>query len=227
MGAVVDLVRVLFEPVPVFERVRERPKFLAPWLALSVLLVVVTYLTLPYTQAAMATRMAAVAQQTPDAAAQASRFQGIGVALAPVGMLIGLLLGAGVLWLLVMLLAGGDAKYRTLLSVAAYTALPSILLQAAGFVVLQLKGVESVTSFEDLRPPLGLNLLAPSITGFTGAVLAGINPFSIWSMILTAIGVRVTHKTSKGSAYTVAIVALLIGVLIGALFAGLGSRGGR
>jgi hypothetical protein len=71
-----------------------------------------------------------------------------------------------------------------------------------------------------------LNLLAPNVGGFMGGLLAGINPFSIWSMVLTAIGVQVTHKTSKGSAYTVAIVAMMIGVLIGALFAGLGSRSG-
>ncbi|HEY6108853.1 MAG TPA: YIP1 family protein, partial [Gemmatimonadales bacterium] len=129
-------------------------------------------------------------------------------------------------WLLVMLLAGGDAKYKTLLSVATYTALPSILLQAAGLLVLKMKGVEAVSSMQDLRPPLGLNLLAPNATGFMGALLAGINPFAIWSMVLTAIGIAVTHKTSKGSAYTVAIVAMLLGLLIGAAFAGLGNRGG-
>jgi len=124
-----------------------------------------------------------------------------------------------------MLVAGGDAKFKTLLSVAAYTALPAFLLQVATILVLRMKGVEAVTSPEDLRPPLGLNLLAPNASGFTGSVLAGINPFSLWSMVLTAIGVQVTHKTSKGGAYTVAIVAMLIGVLIGAAFAGMGSRG--
>jgi hypothetical protein len=36
----------------------------------------------------------------------------------------------------------------------------------------------------------------------------------------------VTHKTSKGSAYAVAIVAMLFGVLVGAMFAGLGSKAG-
>ena len=57
-----------------------------------------------------------------------------------------------------------------------------------------------------------------------GGLLAGINPFTLWSMVLTAIGIQVTHKTSKGSAYTVAIVAMMIGILIGALFAGLGAK---
>jgi hypothetical protein len=223
MGAVLDLFRVLFSPTEVFERVRERPKFWLPWIGLSVILIVVSYLLMPFTHAAMASRIAAIAQQNPNAAAQAEKFQSIGLAFTPIILLIGLLIAGGLLWLLVMLLAGGEAKFTTLLSVAAYTALPSILLQVAGLIVLQMKGVDSVSSMEDLRPPLGLNLLAPGATGFMGAVLAGINPFTIWGMILTAIGVQVTHKTSKGSAYTVAIIAMLLGVMIGGAFAGLGS----
>ena len=224
MGALLDLVRVLFSPTEVFERVRERPKFLVPALGIAAIVIVISIVMQPFTQAAMAPRMAELAQQNPAAAAQAAKFQSIGIVFAPITVFIALLIGAGILWLLVMLLAGGDAKYRTLLSVATYTALPSILLQVAGLIVLQMKGVEAVASMDDLRPPLGLNLLAPGAGGFMGAFLAGINPFAIWSMVLTAIGIAVTHKTSKGSAYTVAIVSMLIGVLIGALFAGFGSR---
>jgi hypothetical protein len=225
MGAVLDLVRVLFSPGEVFERVRERPKFLVPWIALSVIVVVLTYLMTPFTQAAMASRMAQIAAQNPDAATQAAKFQSIGLVFAPIVLLIALLIGGGLLWLLVMLFGGAEAKFKTLLSVATYTALPAILLQVAGLIVLKMKGVDTVSSVEDLRPPLGLNLLAPGMGGFTGAVLAGINPFTIWGMILTAIGIQVTHKTSKGSAYTVAIITMLLGVLIGAAFAGMGGGG--
>jgi hypothetical protein len=226
MGAVLDLFRVLFSPSEVFERVRERPKFLVPALAICVIAIILSYFMLPYRAAAMASRMAEIAQQNPGAAAQAAKFQLIGLAFVPIGVFVLLLIVGGILWLLVTLLAGGEGKYRTLLSVATYTALPGLLLQVAGLIVLSMKGVESVSTMQDLQPALGLNLLAPNVGGFMGGLLAGINPFSIWSMVLTAIGVQVTHKTSKGSAYTVAIVAMMIGVLIGALFAGLGSRSG-
>ena len=225
MSSLLDLFRVLFSPTEVFERVRERPKFLVPALGVAAIVTLLSYLMMPFTQAAMASRMAEIAQQNPAAAAQAAKFQSIGLVFAPITVFIVLLVIAGFLWLLVMLLAGGDAKYKTLLSVATYTALPSILLQVAGLLVLKMKGVEAVSSMQDLRPPLGLNLLAPNATGFMGALLAGINPFAIWSMVLTAIGIAVTHNTSKGDAYTVAIVAMVLGLLIGAAFAGLGNRG--
>lgn len=225
MGAVLDLFRVLFSPTEVFERVRERPKILLPWIGLSVVIVVIAYLMMPYTQAAIASRMAQIAQQNPQAAAQAAKFQTFGIFLAPIFLMIGLLISAGLLWLLVMLLAGADAKFVTLLSLSNYLAVPTILLQIAGLLVLKLKGIDQITTPDDLRPPLGLNLLAPDATGFVGAFLAGINPFSLWAMVLTAIGVQVTHKTSKGAAYTVAIVSTVLGVLIGSVFAGLGGGG--
>ena len=225
MGAVLDLFRVLVSPGEVFERVRERPKFLLPWIGLSVIIVLIAYMMMPFTQAAIASRIAQIAQQNPQAAANAAKFQTIGIFVAPVFLLIGLLISAGLLWLLVTLFAGADARFMTLLSVSTYVAVPTILLQVAGLIVLKMKGLDAITSPDDLRPPLGLNLLAPSAGGFVGALLAGINPFSLWGLVLTAIGVQVTHKTSKGAAYTVAIVATLVGVVISAGLAGLGGGG--
>jgi hypothetical protein len=225
MGAVLDLFRVLFSPGEVFERVRERPKFLLPWIGLSVIIVLIAYLMMPFTQVAVASRIAQLAQQNPQAATNAAKFQTVGIFFAPVFLLIGLLISAGLLWLLVTLFAGADARFKTLLSLSTYVAVPTILLQVAGLIVLKMKGLDAITSPDDLRPPLGLNLLAPGAGGFVGALLAGINPFSLWGLVLTAIGVQVTHKTSKGAAYTVAIVATLVGVVIGAALAGLGGGG--
>jgi hypothetical protein len=224
MGAVMDLFRVLFSPGEVFERVRERPVWFVPAIALGIVVTTLNYLILPFRMAAMAPQLAQAAASSPGAAARIESFQRIFVFASPIFVVIFLLIVAGVLWLLVTLLAGGDAKYRTLLSVATYTALPSILLQVAGLAVLKMKGVEAVTSPLDLQPPLGLNLLAPDVGGFLSGALAAINPFSIWGTILTAIGIQVTQKTSKGSAYTVAIIGLLLAVLLGGLGSALASR---
>src|ERR1043166_2507044 len=105
----------------------------------------------------MAGQMARAAAQNPAAAAQIEGLTRIMTGATPIFVLVFLVIVAGILWLLVTLLAGGDSKFRTLLSVATYTALPSILLQAATLIVLKMKGVESVTTPMDLQPPLGLN----------------------------------------------------------------------
>lgn len=220
MGAILDLVRVLFEPVPVFERVREKPRFLLPFLALALVQIVLGIVNMPFMQAAMRAQMAQAG--APAGGPDRSAFVWIGVIAAPITIGIFLLVAALILWILVSIF-GGEGKFTTLLSMTLYTAVPSLVLMSViGAIVLQLRGVETISSFLDMQPALGLDLLAPGARGFVGAVLKGINPFSIWGLVLTAIGVSVTHKLPKGTGYTIAIIAFLLGLLIGAGLASLG-----
>jgi hypothetical protein len=219
MGAFLDLFRVLYEPGAVFGRVAEKPKFLAPFIGVAIIAIVIGFLMMPYQQAAMATKMAQIAQQNPAAAANAQKFAGIGIFFAPIVYAVILVIMATVLWVLTSVF-GGEGKWGTLLSVVTYTSITALLLQIVGLIVLKMKGVDQVSSMQDLQPPLGLNLLAPGMKGFLGTFLGGINLFSIWGVILNAIGIQVTHKTSKGTAYTVAIVAALIVLVVGAAVAG-------
>jgi hypothetical protein len=144
-------------------------------------------------------------------------------ALLTIFGLIGLILFLGLifvvsgllLWVLASVLGGGEAKFSTMLSVATYAAVPSaILLGIVGVIVLHMQGTSGITSTQDLQPALGLDLMAPGAKGFVGAVLKSINPFSIWGLVLTAIGVTTTQRVSKSTGYTVAISAFVIGVLI-------------
>lgn len=220
MGAMLDLIKVLFEPGAVFERAREKPSFIVPFIGIAIVQLVVSFINLPFLKAAMQARMAAAPAGGPDP----SKFIGVGLIFVPIGIAIVLMISALVLWVLVSVL-GGDAKLGTLLSVAAYAAVPSmVLLGIVGAIVLQLKGVGAVSSPADMQPALGLDLLLPDAKDFLGAALKAVNPFSIWGLVLTAIGVSTTHKLSKGTGYTVATISFLLGVLIagaaGALFGG-------
>ena len=222
ISALLDLVKVLYEPAAVFQRVTEKPKFLMPFIGISVVQIVLGILNMPFLKAAMQAQMAQA--QAPAGGPDPSKFAAIGLIFVPVGIAIALVLGAFVLWVLVSLV-GGEGKFGTLLSVAAYSAVPSIiLLGIVGSVVLHMQGTQGITSPADMQPALGLDLLAPGAKGFLGAVLKGINPFSIWGLVLTAIGVSTTHRLSKGSGYVVATASLVIGLLIagafGALFGG-------
>jgi len=224
MGAVLDLVRVLFEPTAVFERVREKPRFLAPFLALAVAIIVISVVQLPFTKAALSAQFSQMPNMPPEAAQRALSFASIGIVFAPIVYCLILVINALLLWVLVSVV-GGEAKFGTLLSVTTYSSIAYILLTVVGLVVLTMRGTEQVSGMEDLQPALGLDLLAPGSKGLTLALLRGINPFSLYGVFLTATGIAVTHKTSKGSAYTAAIVQLLVTLLVtGALT---GMRGGR
>jgi hypothetical protein len=220
-SSLLDVVRVLYEPGAVFARIREEPSFLLPFVAICVVQIALYFANLPFLKAGMAAQLASRPAGGPDP----SKFLVIGAFFIPIGIGIALLIGGGLLWVLVSLF-GGEAKFSKLMSVAAYSAIPSvILLGIVGAIVLQVKGVGDIASPQDLQPALGLDLLVPGATGFMGAALKAVNPFGIWGLVLTAIGVSTTHRLSKGTGYMIATVAFLIGVCIAGAFAGM--FGGR
>jgi len=221
MNAVLDLVKVVYDPGAVFERLREKPSFWRPFIAICVVQLVLGVLQLPYTKAAMAAQFAQMPARAGGSPPDPSKFATIGLLFVPIGLLLLFLISAALLWVLVSVFAG-DARFATLLSVATYVGITFVLLSVAGLATLMLKGVQGITSPADLQPALGLDLLVPEAGRFTTALLKAFNPFSIWGVILTAIGIQTTHRTSKGTAYTVAAVAFVIGTLLGAGFAMLG-----
>ena len=220
-SSLADVFKVLYEPGAVFERVRERPTFLMPFLVICVVQLAVFFFNMPFMKAGMAAQMATRPAGGPDP----SKFLWIGAIFVPLGIGLILVIAGGLLWVLVSIF-GGEAKFGTLMGVSALAAIPStILLSIVGTVVIHLQGTGQITSMQDLQPALGLDLLIPA-HGFLGAVLKGINPFSIWGLVLTAIGVSTTHRLSKSTGYVVAAVSLAIGLCIAGVFGAIGNRGG-
>ncbi len=212
MGGVLDLLTILYDPPAVFARIKEKPRFWGPFIALAVVQVVITALMLPYTRALMQ----AMVQARGGTNAPPAWAAYAGLIMAPIGLAIGLLLTGAVLWILVSVLAG-EASFRHLLSVATYVGITGILMGVASIAVLKLGGGRVQTA-ADLRPGFGLDLLAPDATGFVKTLLWMVNPFTLWGLALTGLGVAGTHNTSKGTAYTVATIAFLINALIAAGF---------
>jgi hypothetical protein len=220
-SSLLDVFKVLFEPTAVFERVRERPKFLVPFLVVSAVQVALYFVNMPFIKAATQAQMAQA--QVPAGGPDPMQFLWIGAVAIPIVFAIIYLISGLVLWVLTSVM-GGEGKFMTLLSVGTYASVPAVvLLSVIGSGVLRLQGVEQITSQQDLQPALGLDLLVPA-TGFLGAVLKGINPFGIWALVLTAIGVSTTHRLSKGTGYVIATVAFVITLCVGGIFASLGGR---
>ena len=219
MGGILDLFTILYDPQAVFARVKEKPRFWGPFLGLAVLQVAIAALMMPYSRAVMQ----AMAQARGSSAATPSWAAWIGVVGAPVGLAIGLLIGAGILWIFVSMF-GGEGSFRRLLSVVTYVGITGILLGIASLAVLMLGGGR-VETMADLRPGFGLDLLAPDATGFVKMLLWAVNPFTLWGLVLTGFGVAGTHNTSKGTAFTIATIAFVINALIGAGFAAIGGGG--
>ncbi len=213
LSDMLDVFNVLHDPGAVFTRVKERARILGPWIVLSAAFIVITIFARPYQQAAMDAFKATL---TPEQAARMGNRGGggvVGLILTPVILLVVVGIGAGALWLAVMI-TGAQAQYKKLYSVLAYSSITYILFAVVGIIVLTMRGKAAITGFADVRAPLGLDLLVPSAGVFLGTVLNGINPFSVWGVWLTGTGISITHGVSRGAAITVTAVAYLICLLL-------------
>ena len=221
MGAVLDLFKVLFDPVPVFDRVREKPRFLLPLLGLVVFTMALAFVMKPFYDAGGAAIIAQMPAEQASRAPSAATMSTIIIVSLPIYLMIMLLFGTLLLWI-GCALAGVEGKFGSLLSVLTYAFATFSVFSIVVGAVLFTRGVEAVRSMEDLRAALGLDLLVPGTRGMVAAFLNGINPFSVWGVWLTGTGIAVTHGASKRAGLTVAAVAYLIGLLLFSLMSSFG-----
>src|SRR2546423_11373650 len=101
-----DIIKVLFEPAAVFERVRARPSFFAPFIAIVAVQCVLFFVNLAYLKVGLQAQMAASGRPVPGTAVLA--VFGLGFLLIFLTLL--LLLAGLVLWVGASVLGGGEAK---------------------------------------------------------------------------------------------------------------------
>lgn len=209
------LVRAPFAPRGVFEEQQEKPTFWLPWVVMSLFFMVLAILMLPFSQQIM--RVAAEARGGAVPPSMGTIGTVIALVSAPVGLLIGVLISAVVLYF-VLMISGAEARFTGLMSVSIFIAPITFVQQVASAFVLRARGIESVQSARDIQVSFGLDLLFP--VDFTeahralGALLRGIGPFEIWALVIMAIALTALEKVPKGKAWTAAIIAFVIGLVI-------------
>ena len=212
------IIRAMFSPGAVFEELRPRPRVLWPWLAVSVIFAIASFLMSPYQMKVQRLAMEAAGRPVP---AGMEKFALIGVIFTPVIVIIMACIGALVLWVTVSV-TGGESRFKQALSINLHSWGPVCLMQLAMFFVLRSRGVDAIQSRADLMVPLGLDLLLPAEqTGFVRGLANGINPFTIWTMVIVAVGLQVMLKMKASSAWTAAIINFLIGLVIAAAIQGM------
>jgi hypothetical protein len=217
MGAWLDVFKVLYEPGAVFERMRDKPRWLEPLAVVFGLYLVIQLFMLPFTRVVAQAAMQEAMQRRGVAADQMPAIGPVILIFSVVAALailtIILLLGTFVLWVSASLF-GADAKFSTLFSITVHTGIVFVIQQVVTLAVLMTRGAETITGPQDLQPALGLDLLVPGARGFVGGLLKGINPFSIWGYWLTGLGVSITHRVSKGTGQTIAWTAFVVILII-------------
>jgi hypothetical protein len=121
----------------------------------------------------------------------------------PVVALIIYVIFAGVLFATLKFVGGGDIKFKTMFALVVYTRLPELLMSLLAMASL-LAGV-SGDGF-NIQNPVATNpgyFIGPEGSPVLRALLTPFDVFTLWTLILTAIGISCISKVKRGTAFAV------------------------
>lgn len=211
---------VFFSPVKTFEAIAGRPTWALALLLVVALGVVAGYavhLRTDYRQVAQRTLEARnVPEDQVDLDQSAALLERFGAAGAVVGgvVIVGLALLAAAVFLVVFRLGGSELSFKASLATVAHGGLPSGL---AALLTIPVVLARDTLSFEELttRGYLASSLLflAPEDASLAAqTAFASVELFSLWSVVLLAIGYRAVAKVSPRAAAITVVALWLVGV---------------
>jgi hypothetical protein len=236
MSEAATLGNIFFEPGRTFEDLRRKPRFI--FAIVLIALLVTGYqlgLQMKVGESGMRSFIAeAIEKRAPNLtseqkAAQVDMQMKIGKYsrfAVPVFVIIAMFIG-GLLYWAGAKAFGGEGGFLHAVSVFTYSSVPpTVIGMIASFVILAFKSADDIDLGLSQRGMLNANL-GFFVNGHQMPVLATllstIDLLAIWGWILAAIGLRVTNRLSKGSAWAVVIIIALIGVgfrIISSFFSG-------
>ncbi len=130
---------------------------------------------------------------------------------------------AGILFATLKFGVSADVKYKTLFALVVYSRLPELLMSL--LAILGLMAGASGDGF-NIQNPVATNpgyFIGPDGSPVLRALLTPLDVFTIWTLVLTAIGISCISKVKRGTAFAVVFgwfaVVVLVRVGLAAAFA--------
>ncbi|MEK6397228.1 MAG: YIP1 family protein [Terriglobus sp.] len=150
---------------------------------------------------------------TPEDRARIINVTAIGMQVSlmawPVFMLVFSAIGALLLWVGFNFILGGSATYTGMFAVSVFSFLPGILRSVLGTAVILFGDTENF----NLNDPIGTNpgfYMGSDASVFLKTLLSSIDLFSLWALILMAVGGAIVARVKvKSGVLMVGIVWLL------------------
>jgi hypothetical protein len=221
-----SIMDIYFAPSKIFSTLKEKPRWVMPLIIVVVVVALAAALTMVLAGDAIVglQEEAMRARNTPEEQIeQVSQFltSPVGVILLSVQnavvFVIPLLIFAVVTNLFVPLF-GGESGFKKIFSVICFSALVLIPAAILKVMIIAISKSPNVTT--------SLALLAPNLAkkSFVYQLLAGFDFFTIWQMILVAMGISITNDVVKKNSYILVFLIWLVSIFVGI---GLGSIFGR
>lgn len=225
IGLVSRMIRIFYAPGETFESLA-RKRSTADWLVPAILSVVVVttaaVLVLPVTtefnQEVMQQRMKGMSAEEREVVEQYQTqdiMQASTLIVTPIILFIFLFLFAA-FYLLMGKLLGGLLSYGQVLAIVAYGGLITILQEVVKTLLILTKKTPMV------QMGLGLFLSEEALQNFSGRLLSTIDPFVIWSIVITGLGLSIIGQLDRSKAYAGVGVITLIWLSLSSALGGIG-----
>jgi hypothetical protein len=220
------IVWMFASPARVFDEIRENQvHWVQPWIILSVLYVVITWIGLPIQRALLELNPGDLPTEQLDRQMEMMDKYGFAqLVFAPALVLIMGLIVAGISYVLVTVLARA-ATFKQYFTLMLFTS----IIGAAGYLVtttvVRLRGVENIMAPADAQFSLSLRMLAPENSAALRGLLGTFEFFTIWGFILVVMGLQRIFGMSRGAAIACLVPVWLISAavaIVGEIFGGMG-----
>lgn len=223
-----DLIkRVLWiftSPNRVFDDIRERRvDWWQPWIVASLFYMLITWLAMPIQMAAMEVNSNMTTEQIDQQIEMMDRFGFVWIVMAPAGALLVTLVIAGLSYIAVTL-AARAATFRQYFTLCFFIGIVGMMGQLVSSIIIRARGLDRIATPEDAMMALSLRPLAPDNAVVRG-LLSSIEFFTIWSLVLMAMGLMRIFGMSRTQSIVVAVVLWILSamfVIVGELFGGMG-----
>ena len=213
----------LMDPGGAAKRLPRKFFWIAPLVLVSIVFMVCGFMNLPLVQQAILNQPPPTAnpERFEKGMQMALTFQKIGIYLSPLILLIISAL-SGLIVLATASVVGLRARFLEIFNLMAGLSLIGALKVIATTMILHLRGEPS--SLADLKPPLGLDILAPAgMNKVAVAFLGFCNIFEIWEFVMAVAIIAVFYRSGVGRAVISVVPLFLIALvlsLLGAFFGG-------
>ena len=223
-SALSTVVNVVVVPQAAFDSIRERPTWFVAFVVVSLLSMAGSLLSVPAMSHAVRIWYPAQLAADPNSASlppeRVAQLTDFTVAVIhyqwlanPIIVLLGALLTAVVL-LVVCTIAKGDAGFNRLFALAMNVGVVTLgLFGIVTGTIVALRGSDAFASPLEVQAAIpSLAWLAPAAGPKVMAALSAVNPFTIWSFVLLALGTATVARVSRAVGFAASAAVTVLGV---------------
>lgn len=201
-------------PRRLFEDIAGGAPWWQPWVWVSLINMVIAYLSLPIQIHLMGLNPRDLPpEQLEQTLESMAKFGHLGLISTPVVVLLTSLIISAITYIAVSVMAE-SAGFKKYLTLYMYSSVPASLGLLLGTIMTRLKGVESLRSIEDAVASFGPAMFVGAGSPKTHAILGSLDLFYIWFYILVGAGVMQVFGLGRKAAALVVVPLWLVYVLI-------------